>query len=813
MCLRFDLKELQQLCELRREDAAAQGDDEDCMGREENVNNQTDQAFMELLRSMWNEEDEDNEATDTDGGHEEERGVEEDRQADGLTAGDREICEEKVNEEEMEEIYEFAATQRKREEEKDSMEEEEVVEEDGQEVFTKLTEPKRSSTGFSAKNLQINPLMEPDPSLDSSYSRLFSDSWGAYKEGDPSSFPSTSGQPNTHTPQSQKHHLPHKSSSKLTDRALLQCSASIVDDLSLSPPPSISSLPVPGQSPGQGCNWRTDAVDLDLPKEGFLLKKESQGPRTICIALSPDSPQIKKEPELIVLSDSSNEMEAFLSSRSPSPHSPCAVQNRQSYTQIKPQPVPKPNEPTLQDKKSSSLEFSPDHPSAAPDRMCNQSPVDCSPEVSWLIPSTPLQHGRSTMTSSSQTRSSMCRTQLFPKGETPSSSAFSSPALPFNNRLQASNSPTRVSAPVGPTEDGVPRVKLEETAPCSSSFDPNFCHKENSCCDMSEVREVFAAPLSQSKHSRPPSLILSKQDTPLHPQRQPYSSTPLHTELHQPPAPLVTSPLHSNFDKRRPISQGRARRPSESPEKTELGSFRLSSLSDPSDPPSTSPHRALQSSQRHSDSSRQSRRSVEFSPRNNTGSELTRRGIRDEEGGRECENKDTGDEGQQEEATGESGVTESSFRQSFMAMDEPPIAFNDSWGLDVCVDANPGCFSLRLEDSGGSGQHSLGQRETARSSSSTNCQPSPPRHSVRFSNSHGGVTASSPYKAHDSQPSTNAQAHTGPSPPDPTTRTTPEISNSLLDSRIWDSWEEDEEDEALPLSQRVNPSAQLKTPG
>ncbi|XP_070844384.1 structure-specific endonuclease subunit SLX4 [Chaetodon trifascialis] len=795
---RFDLQELQRLCELHRE-----GDEEDHMNQEENVNNHTDQAFVELLRSMWNDGDEENEGTDTEGGSNEERGLEEDRQADDLAAGDRDICEEKVNEEELEEIYEFAATQRKKEEEEESMEEEEKVDEEetGGEVFTKLTEPKRSSTG-----LQRHPLLEPDPSLDRSYSRLFSDSWGVYEERDPTSLPSTSGQSKTHIPQSRKHQSPRKPPCELSGRALLQSSAS-----SLSPPPSTSNLPIPGPSPGQVCDAGTDAVDLDVPEEGLPFKRESQGPRSICVPLSPDSTPKKKEPELIVLSDSSDEMEVVVSSCSPSQHSPCAVQNLQSYTQIKPQPALKPNACTPENQKFRSLEFSPEDPSAAPVQShggsrCDQSPVDFSPEVSWLIPSTPLQHGASTATSFTQTKNSMCRTQLFPKGDS-SSSDFSSPALPFNNRLQTSNSP--VSARTGPAQSSVPRLKLDKTAPCSSSTDLNFCPNGNSRCDVSKLREVFPVSSSQSKSSYPSSLTSSKQDTPLHLHLQPYSSTPLHTELHQPPVLLGTSPLHSNLSKQRLTIQGRDRAPSDSPEETEPGSFHLSPLSDPSDPPSSSSRRSLQNSQRQSNSSRQSRASVESS--DNAAGEPTRRGIRDEEGERECKNKDMGYEGEQEEATGDNGVpevAESSFQQSFMAMDEPPIAFNDSWGLN---DANPGCFSLRLEDSRGSSQQE--QRETARSSSSTDCQLSPP--SVHVLNS--SVTAPSSSRVHSSQPSTGRQAHTGPSatpsPPDPTTGTTPEISNSLLDSKVWDSWEEEEEEEeVLPLSQRVNPSAQLKTP-
>ncbi|XP_059192110.1 LOW QUALITY PROTEIN: structure-specific endonuclease subunit SLX4 [Centropristis striata] len=776
---RFDLQELQQLCELHREDAAAtQGNEEEDTNQEDN--NQTHQALTELLRSMWDEGEEDEQGTDSDGGRDEERGLEEDHQGAELASGDGEIRDEKVNEEELEEIYEFAATQRKREEKDGTEEEEEKVdeEEDGEEVFAKLTEPERSST---VNNLQ------PDASLEQSYNRLFSESWGVYEEEDPSSLPSTSGLARPHPPQSQQHQSPHKP--ELSGRALLQSSASLVEDLSLSPPPTTSNLPVPGQSPDQRADWG-GAGDEGADSPAF--KRESHGPRSICVPLSPDSPQEKKEPELIVLSDSSEDMEVVLSSRSLSPCSPHAAQNLQSYTQIKP-PLPlKPKESTVESKQSCSLEVSPDDASAAPVRSplspwCDQNPVDCSPEVSWLIPCTPVQSGRRTSSSSTQTKSSICRTTLFPKGD--------SSSLSSSNRLQTSNSSARVSSLMCPADGSVSKLKLDET--CSSS--------RASSRDASKDEGLFHFPPSLPKLWISTS---SKQDTPLHIQAQPHSSTPLlHTELHKAPI-LLTFPLHSNLDKML-TSQGRDRAPSESPEKTELASFHLSPLSDQ---PSSSSHRGPQSSQRNNKSSSRSR--SESSSHNNTGPELKTTGIGSEEGEGEmrCENKDTGDGGAQEEEQTEGA--ESSFQQSFM--DEPPIAFNDSWGFDACEEpeANPGCFSLRLEDSGASsqqGERSLGQRDTSRD------RPhSPPGRSVYLSNSHVGVTASSPSKAHRTQPPTGAQAHTGrsftPSPPDPTTKTPPQISNSLLDSKIWDSWEEDEEEEVLPLSQRVDPSAQLKTP-
>ncbi|KAM7418812.1 hypothetical protein PAMA_016101 [Pampus argenteus] len=755
---RFDLPELQQLCELHRVEA-------EYTSQEEHLNDQTDMAFMELLRSMWNEEedgdgddDNDDELTDAVGGGDEEKGLE---QATDIASGDREMHEERMNEEEIEEIYEFAATQRKKEEE-DSLEERVDEEEDG-DMFTKLTEPKRRSGEFSEKSLQLNS------SLDRSYNRLFSDSWGVYKEeGDSSSLHSTSAPPKTPTLQSQQHQSPHKPSSELSGRALLQSSASVVDDLSLNPPSSSSSLPVPGLSPGKAADWDggRDAAELE---ECLPLKRESQGPRSICVPLSPDSPQKEKKPELIVLSDSSEEMEvdvAVLSSCSPSPPSPCGVHTLLNYTHIKPQLIPKPKE-------LSSLDSSPNEPpsvtvASQAGSGCDQNTVDCSPEVSWLIPSTPVQPRRTTTTSSTQTKSSMCRTQLFPKSDTssPLSNVFSSPALLFN-RPQTSNSPIRNSTHVDPTDGSVCKLKH-----------PNFLQAS------------------------------SEQDTSFHLQPQPYSSTPLHTDLHQ-PSVLATSPLIES-NKQRLTSRERDRLSSESPEKTDLGSFHLPPLSDPSDPPSSSSHSGLQSSQRLIKSSSQSQHSVESSSHKDTESEL-RSGIINKERGREREHESKGtDEEEEEEAKGENGeaeaTDESRCQQSFMNMDEPPIAFNDSWGLDACVDltGNPGCFSLRLEDSEAS---SLQERSLEKAKSS---------HLVHSLNSQGGASASTPSKALCSQLSTSEQAHIGPSftppLPDPTTHTTPEIVNSLLDSKIWDSWEDEEEDKVLPLSQRVNPSAPPKTP-
>ncbi|KAG7223638.1 hypothetical protein INR49_015363 [Caranx melampygus] len=404
------------------------------------------------------------------------------------------------------------------------------------------------------------------------------------------------------------------------------------------------------------------------------------------------------------------------------------------------------------------------------------------------------------------TKSSMCRTQLFPKGDI---SSPSSPARQLHNRPEMSTSATRVSAHIDPTEGSVPRFKMDESVPRSSSSDLSSSPKRISLYDVSKNRDAFAVPQnrhklshhSNSTHHHPLEASL-KQDTPLHiqhPHPQPSSSTPLHSELHQPLIPLADSPLtDSKHDQQRWTSQERDRSPSESPDKTELGSFHLSPLSDPLDPPSSSSCRGPQTSRRDDKSCSESQHSGDYSNDDNTGAEAKRSGTRNKEGEREtdCETKDMCYEEEQEEGKGGTDVAEPSFQQSFM--DEPPIAFSDSW--DACIGGNAGCFSLRLEDSGASNQHE--RSETSRSSSSAERPPPPPSGVIQSLNSCGSATKPSPAKAHSTQPSTSVQAPTPPAPDH----------NSLLDSKLWDSWEEEEEEEVLPLSQRVNPFAQLKTP-
>ncbi|XP_008315696.2 structure-specific endonuclease subunit SLX4 isoform X3 [Cynoglossus semilaevis] len=719
---RFDLLDLQQLCERQREEALFPGGEDDYTHPEENGHEHADQAFEELLRSMWNEEDEGDEDVVSDKGKEEERWMIEDHQSDDVTSAEAEICEEQVNEEELEEIYEFAATQRKREEEEEE-EEEEEKDKVSDKVFTKQTEPNTNN------------------SLDLSYNRLFSETFGLCEKDD--SLSPTSAPLKTKTPK----------------ETILQSSPSIVDNVSLSPSPSTSKLPVPGVSPYQvtDCSGeRNNEIGAEVSERRYSPKQEiiSRGDSYMF-----HSPTKQKSPEVIVLSDSDEEMEEEVTV--PTSCVFVSVTKQPSCIQVDPQSSPKPSEPTPRKTVSTSAEVCSsnvdgDHGGAERE----PSLVDCSLEVSWLIPSTPLQHERSTKTdssrsSSTQTNSSMCRTQLFPRGDRSSvSSPFSSPAFP-SNCLHSSSRETRLSAHTGQSASSISRLKQAEIVSRSSASDSNIT-LQKACSDnnrgVSQHQRKFSL-LCQ------PSPTILNQDTAQQAQKQPYSSTPLHTEVQHLPVLLAASPLTINVQK---LSPSRQEKYGETSETTEIGSFHLSPLSNPSDPLTPSSHEGLHAPRDQNRSSSESC-SVEDREFNQSG------GNEKEKSETECENKDTENESNKE--TGAPEDEECSFRQSFM--DEPPIAFNDSWGLGACTEANPGCFSLRLEDSEGSShqEHSTAQ-----------C----------------------------AQPDTSRRAHRSPS-----CGSSPlDLNSSLMDPKAWDSWrdEGEEEEEALPLSQRLKPSVQFRTP-
>ncbi|XP_055013926.1 structure-specific endonuclease subunit SLX4 isoform X2 [Boleophthalmus pectinirostris] len=641
---RFDLKDLVEFCQLQ-EQAMFQSEDS------ENPNTQTDEAFIELLHSMWNEEDNEDDGTDHNT-------FDDSKEMDNRPS-DREIQEERVNEDELVEIYEFAATQKKREEERDSVEEEKVVDNQG---HPEISLSPTKTEAIKENNGHVNT------SLDRSYNRLFSETWGQFEEKEPSILPE-------HKSRMQVPLSACLLSSEMSARTLLQSSASVIDKLSPSPPPTAQNMPIPGVSPGLNEN---EIVNNKNVSAIFMLLPSQKSFKD-------------KEPELVVLSDSSDDMNIDLtqSSNSPSP------QHVNTFTSIKDQ-----NTPNSKDLNTDKMDRQPPNGEI--------SVVDCSAELSWLIPSTPIQPERSVHTSSSQTKSSICRTQLFPKhAESMSKSSISS-------------SETR---------------------------------DRKSCLDVTNDKKLdssgFAVPQSPSRYSHHGNNSCSHLNFSI----PAYSSTPVQTEISKLP-PVLT--------------QNTTVRNSPSPEKAEVQGFHLSPLSEQS----SSSHCKI-----NSKSSNKSRSSEDCNTTN-----------------RENENASLAEN---DEDCFEAEGGEPSFRQSFL--DEPPMAFDDSWGLDACAE-NPS-FSLKLDNS----EESVQQQDSLKN--------------IKSQPNHHSTTSMAPdyqYNARTSifeSPNTmSTKTPTAMSPPE--IEPPPDINNSLMDSKIWDSWEEEDEekDVAPPLSERLKPPVQYKTP-
>ncbi|XP_061625421.1 structure-specific endonuclease subunit SLX4 isoform X1 [Phyllopteryx taeniolatus] len=723
---RFDLQELRWLCELPLEEASAQNDDGAATCCTEHLINGTETDLTALFNSMWShEEDADREGDD-------ERGLE--KTADA-TLGDRELNEEQVNEEELDEIYEFAATQRMRDEEKTGVGESEG--DDGG-ISNKLTEPRKTPGRASDESPEPKSDTLPDQSLESSYNRLFSDSEGVYKEDQPSFCPPSSTPPRAH--------MPPTASFKLSGRTLLQSSASLGSDIS----PNTSNLPVSGVSPYRDGKDRTVGVkeivtfEQKPPKDRTTRKPQSQVSDRIHVSLLSHSP-LKREPELIVLSDSSEDMEVSVTE--PRAQSPVLSHSltEHSFTHLKPR------EHSMEKKQSRNLECSVVDVSPSPDQL---SQVDCSPELSWLIPSTPVHTSprRTSMQSSPQTKSSICRTTLFPKEN-------SSP--PFSNKSMTDC----ISTYVEPVEGSGALLNPARAEVDSTVF--------------AELKLSYLSTLSHHLHDS------SKQETPLQLHVDPYSSTPLHSDVLQHHIQPDTSPLYTGPSNQKSFSQEH-----ESLEKMQLESFHHSPFCDPSEPNSSPSHKSVPSSERHSKcSSLSPARSIRH---NSTGFKTTRSGTTSEDG-----KIPEFDDVDREEASDKTGSPDASFGQSFLVMDEPPIAFNDSWGLDACDDGNPGHFSLRLEDSRGC------SRPVDASASCTTSIPPP--------SCQDGMSSCQEPQNLSSQSSPSKEGETlMRSTPDLMTFNPPEISDSLLVANMLDN--SGEEEEILPLSQRLNPSAQLKTP-
>ncbi|KAL1251151.1 hypothetical protein QQF64_018947 [Cirrhinus molitorella] len=796
--------------------------------------NLAESNFLELLHSMWQQGDseEEDDFKETAG---EEREIEEERErADGEN-------EDRVDEEELDEIYEFAATQRKMEtvletateteeeegdanaslgnekkdEGKEKNETESLLEKsagschsnkqgvDGTEAAM-VTSPTENLKNPDLETERVPELVEntdPDASLDKSYDRLFSQSVGEYME--PLQTPASCSQ--------QQHYKPSRTLQRNTPAPFRPSCVSEVIDLSISPPPSSdvsgeTSFPMPGVSP--------------VPNEGegrSPLTKDDLGSRRIENPKPPSKSQ-SKQVELIVLSDSSDEMDvdgdhnaerALTPFESPSepPQMSTSYSCKVTENTFKESGSQGPSgkqvdasqhlETHIEDKSDRSEQHSPG--------IANESVFDGSVEVSWLIPATPVP---STCCSSAQTCISMRRTQLFPKSSSSSSSSSVLDSL----------KPASFASSIKP----VPLSKFHK-----SDHSPS---KE--CCNTdTDQSPGFQKPLIHLRPSQVPSTDVSDSShignimgRPTQGVPKPSSSTPLHSDSslqrHIPfGSPMVDDcEVHlrdSRCSSRSFGSQG----------KVGLGSLQLSSSSS-SKTPQKNQSSSLQqgcsspslNSQSYSRSERlresendrvermeleeNSNQSVEElvdiagnsfcdmdeppiafddedEPGRRVGDENPNESIDEvaDIAGNSCDvdgsGREVGDESPNQSVDEVVDVA----GNSFCGIDEPPIAFDDSWGLDGGVGSQKPCFSLRLDSTGGT--------------------VSPP-----------GLEGNRPTF---SSPLVSGACNKTPDPsPGP-------LNHSLPDPDMWDDWEEEEEVAPFPLSQRLAAPtakrvAELKTP-
>lgn len=669
---------------------------------------------------MWEQEDSDDEEAKrkTEGEHEGSR--------------DGETKEDLVDEDELNEIYEFAATQRKMGAEAEMStesgdelpEEEEGVQDhpdaeqrdEGKQNETRDVQPSADVDRNLGSNKDVCQSTGTEVSVDRSYNRLFSESWGEYEE-------------------------PAQTQTRLLDRVNTpktrrMSSVSEVIDLSISPPPDSGEpagalFPEAGVSPGETSD-QSEAVQqdriLEIPNAHGASQLESERsnnwskpPSTSALSkaqldVTPSLPSSTKpnlppsstqhsQPELIVLSDSSDDdLPDKVASRRASCRPPASSPSRLSlrYTQIKA-------------KETTQVGISPKRSNVTSDSERSQSEqvgcesiLDGSAEISWLIPATP---GPSIRTSSTQTSSNVRRTQLFPSSHSSSSSYFS------DN----------------------PKV----TSYSNSIKEP---HREHS--RPSPALQKLSSHFRLSKTSHRESITQTNPNSTA----EPCSSTPLHSDPRLQHLDSLGSPLLRDSELRN------RRRPD--PEGGRVESLHLT--------PSDKSLSQLQSSQSESSGS------------------LAKSGHYDNPG--ETGDQETSAEGKEQEDARTSKTSEGEpMEEDFcFVFDEPPIAFDDSWGLGGAVAEQGPCFSLRLETS--------------------EDQNSPPEH---------GETAS----LHNFSPPGREAQRNLPDPGAPQDQ-------SLPDAAMWDSWKEDVEDEedveevdTLPLSQRVGGVAlakrvaQLRTPG
>ncbi|XP_065115707.1 structure-specific endonuclease subunit SLX4 [Paramisgurnus dabryanus] len=782
---RFCLPELQQQCEdySGRSEEDSRESDGMFSAQEPHLKDQEDQNlaesnFLELLQSMWQHEDSEGE----DEFKENSRGVQE--EAVG------ELKDDRVDEEELEEIYEFAATQKKMETVTETEDDEADANKsigneknktlceksvtslhsneqdvDGTEAAivtspAKIHQIPNPNTGTPEVSLLSESNALGNTNLDKSYDRLFSQSVGEYTEP-------------TKTPTSlpQQH---YKSSHALQPNTPLfrpSCVSEVID-LSISPPPSsdvsgVSTFPVPGVSPvpdycedgGQPGNKNTEK----------------------------NSESHSKQVELIVLSDSDEEMDVD--------HIAAIIKPEEDGVT--------PQSPTrsLSESKSKGTQntsASQGHTGTEADQsehpdVTNESAFDGSAEVSWLIPATPVQ----VRSSSSQTCVSMRRTQLFPKSCSSSSSSSSaidrskhsahlssssipepkqdqSPALGYQTPLHnLKRSQITSKLPSDGSHTGiiigscVPQPSsstplhldssLQRHIPFGSPMDCKVNHMDNSNFSLGQVKEgLLSLQLSHSESSPSPSKTPEKKqnlgassDSPSYDPDK--SRENRYEELK---TMEVTSSPSETSEKKQNIgasSDSSSYDPDKSRENRDKEFKTMEVISSPS----TTPEKKQNIGG--------SLDSPSYDPNRS-------RKNRDEE----LKTTEVIDKDQNQDVVGVLGVAQA----SFCNLDEPPIAFDDSWGLDGVLESQKPCFSLKLDSSDGTA-----------SPLSTNHMASPP------------IT-----------PPLATGAHTETPEPSPAGQ----FNHSLPDPDMWDDWEENEEP-PLPLSQRLAPPsakrvAELKTP-
>ncbi|XP_042605791.1 structure-specific endonuclease subunit SLX4-like isoform X3 [Cyprinus carpio] len=845
---RFCLAELQQQCEeysggvgenTREESEGIFPAPQPHLGDQEDQN-LAEKNFLELLQSMWQHEDseEEDDFKETAG---EERDLEEEQEKED---GEK---EDRVDEEELDEIYEFAATQRKietmleatteteeeegdantslRNEKKDETEDRNETESlseksagschsnkqgvDGMEaamVTSPMEETLKNPNSETERVCLIQELDEnrdSDASLDNSYDCLFSQSVGEYME--PSQTPASCSQ--------QQRYKPSHTVQQNTPAPFHPSCVSEVIDLSISPPPSSdvsdeTNFPLPGLSPVPHEGEHTDKSPLT---------KDNSVCQEIKNPASPPESQSKRV-ELIVLSDSCKQMHQYCYLNAPT--TKCALTPRSPFEspseplQTSTSYVCKVTENSFKESGSqahagkrvdASKQVSTDT-EARSDRsehcspgIANESVFDGSAEVSWLIPATPVP---STRCSSSQTCISMRRTQLFPKSS--SSSSSSSVSGGFKPASFDSSSSSCIKEKPVPLSE-LPKSDLSPFKECHSTDTDRSPGYQRPLHHL-RLSQVPSTDVSDGSH------IGSIMGHPTQGVSKPSSSTPLHSDSSLQRQILFGSPVVDDCDVRLRDSRGNSRFFS-SQGKIGLVSLQLSSSSPSKTPEKKQGSSLEQGCSSPSPNSQSYSHPERWKKRENDGVERMELGENPNQSNEELVDvagnsfSDMDGSGRAGEENPNQSVDEvvdiagNSFNDmdgsgkvgeekpnqsvdevvdvagdSFCGMDEPPIAFDDSWGLDGGVGNQKPCFSLRLDSSGGT--------------------VSPPGLEGKGPMSRSHLDSGACTKTPDPSP--------GP------------FNHSLPDPDTWHDWEE-EEVASLPLSQRLTaPSAkrvaELKTP-